>query len=398
MVSEVDRVREQALSLLLEGLSASRVGIRLGVSRWRVRRWAKLAGMTLKHGDGGGVVVTPPVSRPASAGAGRLTLTARVLIQVRCADGWSLRQIAAEARVTPATVCRELARNGGRNRYDAHAAEARAMRQRARPKPRRLDVCAELRAEVVARLRRHDSPQQIAGRLRCDFPDRHDMWVSHETIYQALYVQGKGSLREEIDRDRVLRSGRTARVKASRLAARKRSWVSEEDHISHRPPEADDRRVPGHWEGDLIIGKGRQSCLITLAERSSRFVLLHRLPTHETDTVVAALQTMISDLPTALMRSLTWDNGAEMAGHARFSVETGCPVYFCDPHSPWQRGTNENTNRLVREFFPKTTDFTKVTDEEVAWVQDNLNTRPRQTLAFATPAETLDQQIVALTA
>ena len=217
--------------------------------------------------------------------------------------------------------------------------------------------------------------------------------MSHEAIYQALYVQGKGALRQELKLEKALRSGRKNRLPQSRLAAKRgkdKSWV-EGCEISLRPAEAADRAVPGHWEGDLMIGGDMRSCLITLVERQTRFVLVSRLELHPTELVTSRLATMVEEIPKTLMRTITWDQGVEMASHVSFTKETGVKVYFCDPHSPWQRGTNENTNGLIRDYFPKGTDFTKVTDEEVQEMQDQLNTRPRQTLGWRNPAEAFSE-------
>ena len=218
------------------------------------------------------------------------------------------------------------------------------------------------------------------------------MWVSHETIYQALYVQGKGSLRQELEVVKATRTGRTNRKPRSKLPpkAANRSWIDEKNHITSRPAEVQDRAVPGHWEGDLVIGAKGATALITLAERSTRNVLIYRLPDrHDAPTVTQALIQMVADLPTDLRRTITWDQGCEMADHLDFTLATDCQLYFCDPHSPWQRGTNENTNGLIRDFFPKGTDFAKITDKEVRDAQDLLNTRPRKTLGFQTPAAKL---------
>ena len=220
------------------------------------------------------------------------------------------------------------------------------------------------------------------------------MRISHEQIYQALYVQGAGSLRQQLKVDKALRSGRTRRLPRSPLAGlprrSNRSWI-EGARISARPPEADDRAVPGHWEGDLVIGAGGRSALITLVERTSRFVLITRLAdNHRTRTVTDALQTMVDSLPRAVYSTITWDQGAEMADHAAFTLATDIKVYFADPHSPWQRPTNENTNGLIREYFPKGTDFNNVTDAQVRAVQDQLNRRPREVLNGQTPTEILD--------
>jgi IS30 family transposase len=279
--------------------------------------------------------------------------------------------------------------------YSARVAQRGTRPGRARPQPRKLDrpEHAALRAAVLEGLRQHWSPQQIQGELALRYPQDESMQISHETIYQALYVQGRGSLRAELAREKVLRSGRTSRVPASKLAARSRgkSWVGDAT-ITARPAEVSDRAVPGHWEGDLILGAGNRTAAITLVERATRYTMIARLPArHDATTVTDRLIEMVTALPAHLVKTLTWDQGAELAEHARFTVAADCKVYFCDPHSPWQRGTNENTNGLIREFFPKGTDFTTVPDAEITRVEQLLNTRPRATLGFHTPAVRLNE-------
>jgi IS30 family transposase len=256
-----------------------------------------------------------------------------------------------------------------------------------------------LRQVVRGKLARRWSPKQIAAWLRATFADRPELWVSHETIYQAIYVQSRGSLREELTRQVALRSGRADRRSQSRLAAAERGrrpWIGDL-HISARPAEATDRAVPGHWEGDLVIGKAGRSAIVTLVERATRYVMLGALPNgRDTESVITVLTTLAGRLPAHLRRSLTWDQGNELAAHARFTITTGCPVYFCDPHSPWQRGTNENTNGLLRQYFPKGQfDFRTIDQAGLDDVAHELNTRPRQTLGWATPAERLDHVIAA---
>jgi IS30 family transposase len=260
---------------------------------------------------------------------------------------------------------------------------------------------------VLGGLRQRWSPQQIAEWLKARFPDRPEMWVSHETIYQALYLQGRGNLRAELTRQIALRSGRTRRRRQSRAArtdgaadgaARSnRAWITDEFHLSARPAEATDRAVPGHWEGDLLLGARGSSAIITLVERTTRFVMLGALPDGRTsEAVIAVLSTLISRLPTELTRTLTWDQGSELAQHAQFTITTGCPVYFCDPHAPWQRGTNENTNRLLRQYFPRShTNFRDHTQTDLDTIAAQLNGRPRMTLGWKNPAETLNNLLVA---
>jgi IS30 family transposase len=280
------------------------------------------------------------------------------------------------------------------------------LRTRYRPHAGKLDL-VELRAEVVKLLNDRCSPQQIAGRLPVLFPDRDDMRVSHETIYQAIYLQGRGSLRQELKVAKALRSGRTARRPASKLPRRSsRPWL-DGCLLVDRPAEVEDRAVPGHWEGDLVIGPNSTqqpglsgSGLVTLVERTTRFTLIGRLPgVRDSATIIDVLTDLTASLPAQLLKSITWDQGQEMAQHARFTVATNCQVFFCDPHSPWQRGTNENTNGLIRDFYPKGTDFNLVTDQDIDETTRLLNIRPRQTLNFHTPTEKITEILtgVALT-
>ena len=391
--------REQALGLLEQGLSGLEVARQVGVDRFAVARWAKVAGMRMRMGPVGGLV-NPTLAAPSVHGdftdaRGRLTEAGRGLIALRLREGRCPARIAAELGVHRSSVTRELRRNRVAGVYSVRVAQARTVTNRARPQPRKLDrpEHAALRAVVLQGLSSHWSPQQVQGELLARFPHDESMRISHETLYQALYVQGRGSLRAELAREKALRSGRTSRVPASKLAARPRgkSWVGDAT-ITARPAEAADRAVPGHWEGDLVIGARGSSALITLVERATRYVMLARLPgRRDAATVTDRLTTMITTLPAHLAKTLTWDQGAELADHARFTVATDCTVYFCDPHSPWQRGTNENTNGLIREFFPTGTDFTTVPDEEITRVEQLLNTRPRATLGFQTPASKLNE-------
>ena len=392
-----ESVRDEAFDLLLKGVSAHRAAASVGISRPLLQKWIKVAGMQMRKGPYGGLVRSSLLEAGECADwvdqHGRLTQAGRALIQLRKRDGWCPARIARELGVHRGTVGRELARNTHAGRYQAARAHALMLQRRARPKPAKLDQDSPLRAAVVDRLNNRFSPEQTAHDLRRAFPGRDDMQVSHETIYQALYVQGKGALREELKVEKALRSGRTSRRPRSQLPARgQRSWIGEQAHISQRPAEAEDRAVPGHWEGDLVIGAGCKSALITLVERSTRYALIRRLPlTHDAATVAASLVEMMSGLPDSLRRSLTWDQGSEMAAHAVFTLATGCEVYFADPHSPWQRGTNENTNGLVRDFHPKGTDFNQISDHEIAETERLLNIRPRETLQWHTPADRLNE-------
>jgi transposase, IS30 family len=281
--------------------------------------------------------------------------------------------------------------------YRPERAQRLTQARRGRPKPRRLVADPVLRGVVAGRLAARWSPRQISGWLADNFVGMPEWQVCAETIYQTIYLQARGSLRELVDD--ALRTHRKARrsqsraAVAARAALRGKPWVTEEVHISNRPPQVADRAVPGHWEGDLVIGKGGRSAIVTLVERASRYVLLGALPIDRSSPeVIAVLRRLMARLPEHLRGSLTWDCGVELAHHRHFTDATGTPVYFCDPHSPWQRGTNENTNGLLRQYFPrKTTDFTTITQTELDRVARELNTRPRQTLHWTTPAHRLEQ-------
>ena len=330
--------------------------------------------------------VRPPQRRRA---ADRLTLVEREEISRGVAAGDSARAIAGRLGRAPSTVTRELARHGGRPGYRAQRADTVAWARALRPKASKLTLHAELRTAVTTGLRARWSPQQIAGWLRAEYPDRPEMWVSHETIYLSLFVQGKGLLRRELSTQ--LRSGRAIRrPAANRNSGDGRGRIVGAVHISQRPAEAQDRAVPGHWEGDLIAGAGNAS-IATLVERSTRFVMLVKVPSKRSDDVVPALAAKVQQLPEQLRRSLTWDQGKEMAQHARFTVDTGVQVYFCDPKSPWQRGTNENTNGLLRQYFPKRTSLAAVTQDQLDAVAAELNGRPRKTLGYMPPSCKLDE-------
>ncbi len=324
--------------------------------------------------------------RPTVRSTLRLSNAEREEISRGLRGGESLRRIAARLARPPSTVSREVVRNGGRRRYRAHLAEDRAFRSARRPRRAKLARNRPLRRTVERLLELRWSPQQIAWQLRQDHPHEPEMWVSHETIYQSLFVQGRGALRAELTR--CLRTGRARRRPAGR--ARPRGELANMVLLSERPAEVDDRAVPGHWEGDLIIGKGTRSAIGTLVERQTRFVMLVALPHGRTaEAVRTALAERILTLPEQLRRSLTWDRGKEMAEHVRFTVETGVAVYFCDPHSPWQRGSNENTNGLVRQYFPKGTDLSVHDQAHLDAVARELNGRPRQTLGWMKPSEAL---------
>ena len=412
--------RAGVIERVLAGESVRAVSRETGRSQDTVSKWLGQAGVMLKRGDrSAGVptsVVLPPraMSFGASSGHGRrLQLADRVVIEMGTVQGHSAGRIASGLGVHRSTVFRELSRHSivtvdsrwgkGQTHYSAALAQFRTDQARAREKTPKLETKPLLRRLVVDMLDQKISPQQVSVRLRRLFPHDRDMQISHEAIYQALYVQGAGALRHELKVEGAIRSGRTGRRPSSKLPARnKRSWLD-----GHRLADRDEllaaehagRKIPGHWEGDLVVGPNN-SGIITLVERASRFTLLGRLPgKRDSTTVIDVLTEMVEGLPEAVKRSVTWDQGTEMAQHARFTVATGCPVFFCDPHSPWQRPTNENLNGQLRWEFPKGTDFNRVTDGELQSVQDMLNARPRVILDGATPSETLDELItkVALT-
>ena len=390
----------------------------------------------------------PPAmfGRSAKPLSGRyLSFAEREEIALLRAQGFSMQEVACRLGRAASTISRELRRNAatrsGGLEYRATTAQWHAERSARRPKPGKLAVNASLRTYVEERLagavvapsgalvpgpmvywkgRRHGrrkdrrwakawSPEQIARRLPVDFPDDDNMRISHEAIYQALFVQGRGALRRELTA--CLRTGRPLRIPRARARGRGKAFISPEIMISKRPPEAADRAVPGHWEGDLILGLG-SSAIGTLVERTTRFALLLHLPRmpdygrnarmkngpalagHGADAVRDAITRTIITLPEQLRRSLTWDQGAEMAQHARLKIDTGVQVFFCDPQSPWQRGTNENTNGLLRQYFPRGTDLSLHSAEQIAAVAATLNSRPRKTLGWKTPAEALDRLLL----
>jgi len=319
-----------------------------------------------------------------------LAFDERTEIKRRLRLGESYRAIGEALGRPGSTVKREVDRNGGRDSYHPWFAQGRWKSQRARPKPFKLEGNGPLARAVASRLKKNWSPEQIAERLRKDHPDDPRWWVSADSIYSSLYVQGRGGLRDE------LRQHLRARKRRRRDSSDGRGQLIDMVNIAERPPEADDRKVPGHWEGDLIIGADGKSALGTLVERTSRYVLLFVLrDNHTAEATRVALTKAIKSLPVELRRSLTWDQGKEMADHVRFSIDTAIEVYFCDASSPWQRGTNENTNGLLRQYFPKDTSFLDVTDAEARRVARELNGRPRKTLDWDTPAEVLARTLSA---
>lgn len=419
--------RQQFWEGIARGLTSEQAAIAAGVSQAVGTRWFR---------ECGGM---PPLSLQPLSGR-YLSFAEREEIAILQAGGRSIREIAAQLGRSPSTISRELRRNAstrsGGFEYRATTAQWHADQRAKRPKVSKLAANPKLRKYVQDRLggliaapdgtalpgpdvpwigRRHGrrkdrrwaaswSPEQIANRLPIDFPDDETMRISHEAIYQALFVQGRGGLRRELTA--CLRTGRALRVPRARSRGRRKSFVSPEIMISERPAEVDDRAVPGHWEGDLILGLGR-TAIGTLVERTSRFTMLLHLPRmddhgrprskngpalagHGAEAVRDAIAAAIMTLPEQLRRSLTWDQGTEMAQHAQLRIDTGLAIYFCDPQSPWQRGTNENTNGLLRQYFPKGTDLSKHTPDDLAAVAAALNSRPRKTLEWKTPAEALN--------
>ena len=338
-------------------------------------------------------VVTAGFRRPLPAAewsSQRLSLSEREEISRGLAADESLRAIAQRLGRAASTVSREVAGNGGQQRYRAAVAH-RASRHRAqRPKPAKLATHQRLQGVVEEKLELWWSPRQISRWLVEAYPLDEEMRVSHETIYQSLFIQGKGALRKELWR--CLRTGRATRRPQGRPKSTK-GQIRDMVMISQRPPEVEDRAVPGHWEGDLLMGK-RQTAIGTLVERWSRYVMLFALPDgNSAEAVRVALSATVQRLPEHLWESLTWDQGKEMAQHVQFSVDTGVEVFFCDPNSPWQRGTNENTNGLLRQYFPKGTDMSKLTQDDLDQAAYSLNTRPRQTLNWMTPSDKLAEAL-----
>ena len=318
-----------------------------------------------------------------------LNLAEREEVSRGLAAGWALRRIARGLGRAASTVSREVSRHGGSRQYRASDADRSAWHRALRPKPCVLALRPALREAVAAKLALQWSPEQIAGWLEEDYPDDQTMRVSHETIYRSLFIQARGVLRKELLSQ--LRSGRRMR-RPKDGGGKKPERILDAISIRERPAEVADRAVPGHWEGDLLCG-GRHSQIATLVERQSRFVMLVKLPSKENATVVNALSQKICELPAHLRRSLTWDRGTELAAHKEFTVATDVNVYFCDPHSPWQRGSNENTNGLLRQYFPDGTDLSHFSQADLDAVAQRLNQRPRKTLGFKTPAYKLSTTV-----
>ena len=316
----------------------------------------------------------------------RLSLAEREEISRGLAAGLSIRAIAAGLERSPSTVCREVNANGGRRRYRALVADKGAMKRALRPKRTKIAQCRRLRSTVERKLEALWSPQQIAAWLAETYPDNPEMQVYHETIYQSLFVQGRGALRKELHT--CLRTGRAMRrTKAFTKGGVGQGQIRNMVMISERPAEVEDRAFPGHWEGDLIFGR-KMTAIGTLVERHSRYVILLKLPNgHGAESVRRAMTKRILTLPSQLRRSVTWDQGKEMAQHVEFTVDTGVQIYFCDPKSPWQRGSNENTNGLLRQYLPKSADLSPCSQRELDAIARSLNTRPRQTLDWMTPSK-----------
>ena len=372
--------RQRVRSLRGEGKTIREIVAEVGCSRSTVKSVVRCLGKReLK-----GIVWSP--------GALRLSLAQREEISRGLAIGEPIRAIARRLARAPSTVSREVNTNGGSSHYRAVTAHHRAYERARRPKTPKL-VAGPLCEQVTTWLEQWWSPEEIARRLRIEYPDDPRMRVSHETIYQSLFVQGRGELRRELHR--CLRTGRAQRRPNGRVE--RRGQIPEMVMISDRPAEVADRAVPGHWEGDLIIGKGGRSAVGTLVERTTRFVLLLHLPDgREAERVNEAMRRAIAALPAELVRSITWDQGRELSAHVAFTVATGVQMYFCDPHSPWHRGSNENTNGLLRQYMPKGTDLSVHTAEDLARFAASLNNRPRETLGFMKPSEKL-AELVAMT-
>jgi IS30 family transposase len=367
--------REQVTLELRDGASTGELAARLGCSRKTIERirseWA--------------------LRRRPGRSELRLCFAERERISRGLAADESFRAIARALGRSPSTISREVGGCEGRSRYRALAAERRSRERLRRPKPTKLSRSPRLRELVEHGLRRRWSPQQIAARLRAEHPGEEELRISHETIYKALYVQSRGELRRQLTEN--LRTKRTRRRPRGRSLGR-RGRIEGMVPIAERPPEVDSRAVPGHWEGDLLVGGQNRSFIATLVERQTRYVMLAALGRDgTTEHVIEALKERIRDLPRHLVLSLTWDQGKELSAHRRLSAETGLEVYFCDPHSPWQRGSNENTNGLLRQYLPKGSDLAARSQVELDEVAAELNGRPRQTLGWATPAEKMEEML-----
>ena len=332
--------------------------------------------------------IQPPARRRSRLA---LSLSEREEISRGLAKGQSMRVIAASIQRAPSTVSREIRRHRGRERYRASEADQRAWDRARRPKPCRLAVHRRLQKIVARKLSLDWAPEQISGWLKRRYPNDQEMQISHETIYRSLFVQARGVLKKELVGH--LRTRRVIRrSKQASLRGQGRGQIADAVSIRERPAEVEDRALPGHWEGDLLAGSNNTH-IATLVERQSRFTMLVKLKGKDTQTVVRALSKQVRRLPAELRKSLTWDRGLEMAAHKEFSIATDVQVYFCDPQSPWQRGTNENTNRLLRQYFPKGTDLSVCSQADLNRTARRLNQRPRKTLGFRSPAEVLNESV-----
>lgn len=382
------QAREAFWAAMRAGASVTEAAVGAGVSEIAGRRWVKQAGYVPRT-----TVPIDPAEVLTVDGSARcrpaLTFTERCRLEELLENGYPPAQLVDLLGRHQDTINREIARGQTASGYRARVGQDVADANRKRPKVRKLVRNPALLAEVLQSLQQRCSPEQIAGRLRLDFPNDSEMWVSHETIYQGLYVQLRGELAKDLKS--ALRTGRIKRKPHGRnQIAERRRFKEGMVSITERPAEADDRAIPGHWEGDLIMGSANASAIGTLVERTTGFVLLLHLPVdHTAETVAAAMTAKIVEIPDILRRSLTWDQGTEMAQHRAITEATGLPIYFCDPHSPWQRATNENTNGLLRQYFPKGTDLSFWGPGFLDQVATELNGRPRKRHGFRTPAEEL---------
>lgn len=371
-------VQDRFWRFRLEGLSTFAAAKAAGVSPTLGYKWVHQAGGMMPR-------------RVRSQPSGRfLSLSERIEIGMLLSEGLSIRAVAAQLGRSASTISREISRNSDRfGRYRPLLAEHKAGDRARRPKQRRLHEPGLLRTVVQAMLRKKMSPEQISGRLPLLFPDDESMRANPETIYQAIYVQARGQLKIEVTQ--CLRTGRAVR-RPKRRGQQRQGRIPNKVMISERPAEVADRAVPGHWEGDLIIGKNSGSAIGTLVERSTRYLMLLHLPDdHGAEAVQEQMVQAISQMPVELRKTLTWDQGIEMARHEQITMATNMAIYFCDPRSPWQRGSNENTNGLLRQYFPKGTDLSTHSAADLRKVEHEMNTRPRKTLEFHTPAEKLEQ-------
>ena len=354
----------------------------IGASDSAGRRWILNAGGVME--------------RCSARGGYRLSVSDRRLIENGCRGGFTFTAIATLIGKSTATISREVGANGGRLRYRAELAQLGAEDRARRPKRTKLEGNHALRGRVEAGLEAYLAPEQIAGQLRREFPADPEMQVHHETIYRELFVQTRGALRAELHQ--CLRSGRARRItrsQARRERSNGRGHIPDMVNIVERDEEVCGRRVPGHWEGDLIMGKKNASAIGTLVERTTNYTLLLHLPDgHGAEQVTAAITQAMAALPAKLRRSLTWDQGKELSGHKKIAEATGLKVYFCDPHSPWQRPTNENTNGLLRQYFPKATNLSVHSKQDLAWIQDQFNDRPRKRLEYAKPSELINDLLL----